>query len=105
MAVCCRTLVENCLDPWRNYEPISDEIRSLLDMIKNPIKVDVARSKILKYHFCGEKTSIHELMCIHETVLPYAIEWIGSDEHGYSAMFEFVKSFPALFNTAEKEET
>ena len=40
---------------------MSDEIRSLLDMNKNPNKIDVAQNTILKHHFCAGKSDIHAL--------------------------------------------
>jgi hypothetical protein len=72
----------------------------LLGMNSNPDKSKVAREKILKCHFFGGNTGIHTLACMHESVLPYAIEWMGRDAHGYSAIFDFVKSFPNLFDVS-----
>ena len=108
-ALCDKTTIESTcssnhyfcnfeIADWQIWDSVLEEIDDLLDMNRNSIKVDVARRKILKYHFCGGKTGIHALMCMHETVLPYAIEWMGRDERGYLTMFEFVKSFPTLFH-------
>lgn len=83
---------------WQDeYETTWEEIDALLGMNSNPDKSKVAREKILKCHFSGRNTGIHALACMHESVLPYAIEWMGRDAHGYSAIFDFVKSFPTLF--------
>ena len=82
------------------YETTWEEIDALLSMNSNPDKSKVASEKILKCHFSGGTTGIHALVCMHETVLPYAIEWMGRYMHGYSAMFDFVKSFPNLFNVS-----
>ena len=60
---------------------------------KKPALIDISQ-------FSGGTTGIHALACMHETVLPYTIEWMGRDTHGYSAMFDFVKSFPNLFNVS-----
>ncbi len=73
------------------------ELRILLDLNENPNKAEVARQKIMKYHFSCGKSGIHAIACMHESVLPHAIEWLGRDKHGYSAMFSFVESFPTLF--------
>lgn len=80
------------------YGTLLEEIHTMLSMNKNPNKAEVARKKILMYHFSKGNSGINALTCLHETVLPHAIEWMGRDELGYSSMFRFVQSLPMLFD-------
>jgi len=88
------------LDNLPDYENVWEEIYTLLEL--NNHFYDAARQKILKYHFCNGRAGVHPLACLHETVLPYAIEWMGTDEDndGYSTIFAFVQSFPSFFNVS-----
>jgi hypothetical protein len=88
------------LDNLPDYENVWEEIYTLLELNNN--FYDAARQKILTYHFCNGRTGVHPLACLHETVLPYAIEWMGRDEDkdGYSTIFAFVQSFPSLFHVS-----
>jgi hypothetical protein len=61
-------------------------------------KAEVARQKILKYHFSGGKKDIQVFARMPENHMPFAIAWIGRNKLGYSVMFDFVSSFPALFD-------
>ena len=81
---------------------IYDLIENLLGMNSKSDKRVVARHKILEHHFDDEENSrgINALLQMHETVLPNAIEWIGRDEQGYSAMFDFVQNFPYLLDVS-----
>jgi len=61
-------------------------------------KEEAAREKILKHHFVGgENTSINVFARMPESVLPFAIEWIGRNSLGYSLMYQFVRQFPLVF--------
>ena len=63
-------------------------------------KAVVARKKIMLRHFSGERTSeIHGFTCMDETILPFALEWIGRNNDGYSLMFNVVRGLPSLFGT------
>ena len=79
------------------------ELSILLDLNRNPNKAEVARWKIMKSHFSCGNLGIHAIACMHESVLPHAIEWMGRDKHGYWAMFSFVKSFPTLFDVSQDQ--
>lgn len=65
---------------------------------KEEDKAEVARQKILKYHFSGRKKDIQVFARMPENHMPFAIAWIGRNNLGYSVMFDFVSSFPALFD-------
>lgn len=96
---------EYVFNSWNaHHSPIVvGEICTLLDLNKITDKVEVARRKILGQHFYGATTGIHTLACLHESVLPYAFEWMGRDRHGYSAMFKFVQSSPTLFDVSREQ--
>ncbi len=89
------------LKSWRDRS--LQELCTLLDWNGNPNKAEVARQKIMQYHFSCGKSGIHAIACMHESVLPHAIEWLGRDKHGYSAMFSFVKSFPTIFDVSPEQ--
>jgi hypothetical protein len=82
-----------------DVDSIDKEIQFLLDVNDNPFREDVARNKILKYHFRNGGTGMHALACVDESLLPDALELIGrfDDPIGYATMFEFVRSYPSLF--------
>jgi hypothetical protein len=82
------------------FPSVLDEICPLLDLNRNADKVEVARLKILDSHFYGGSTGINSLASLHKTMLPHAIEWMGRDELGYAAMFEFVQRSPILFDVS-----
>ena len=64
----------------------------------NTNKALVARQKIMEQHFSGSKleSNVRVFARIPFSVLPTAVEWIGRDNLGYSLMFCFVQSIPAL---------
>ena len=84
---------------------VSDKICTLLDFNRNADKVEVARQKILDRHFYGGSTGINSLASLRETMLPHVIEWMGRDELGYAAMFEFVQRSPILFDISSVQAT
>lgn len=77
-----------------------EKIQSLTEgMNMNPNKAEVARKKIMKYHFSAGTSGINELACMQETILPHALGWVGREKDGFSPMFRFVQGSPALFGT------
>ena len=80
------------------HENVFNEVCTMMGMNGFPNKTAVARRKILDNHFLHGNTGFHALACMHETVLPNAIEWMGRDELGYSVMFEFVCGYPTVFD-------
>ncbi len=88
------------LDDMDQYPWYHDwrEIHDLLELNKNPNKSEVARQKILKYYIVKHHADISVFLAMRETSLPFAIEWIGRDAHGFSAMYNFVRGLPTLFD-------
>ncbi len=72
------------------------ELDSLLEMNKGKDKAEVARKKILLYSGLDEETVCHVFAPMATTVLPTAIEWIGRDRLGFSAMYYLVQNVPSL---------
>jgi hypothetical protein len=89
------TLFSLELGDFENTEDWLDEvwsgIESLLSMNINPNKAEVARRKILKHHLSDEHADMSVFALMQETVLPHAIEWIGRDNHGLSAMYNLAR--------------
>ena len=67
-------------------------------MNKNDDIAEVARRKIFEEHFSEAKldTNVQMFARLPASVLPTMVEWIGRDGLGYSLMFRFVQSIPAL---------
>jgi hypothetical protein len=74
-----------------------DELDVLLDMNKNPDKVEVIRTKLLTYFFSNADNIVRGFGSVDTTVMPNVMEWIGRDRLGYSVMFELCRSMPELF--------
>jgi hypothetical protein len=74
---------------------IQDDCEYYLQMNKNDDIAEVARRKIFEEHFSEAKldTNVQMFARLPASVLP---EWIGRDGLGYSLMFRFVQSIPAL---------
>jgi len=85
-------------DPWNIEDSDWNKcIHESLMLNKHPNKVEVARRKILKYHIYDEwDTSMFWDM--HESVLPTALEWIGRDRQGFSAMYDVIREHPMLLD-------
>ena len=86
--------------PWRPLAQ-SDHIACLLEMNENIDKFEVARQKILQYHFWGGKGSIQELVGMDLAVSPRVIAWLGRDEKGFSLLYQFLQSRPSLFESGK----
>ena len=81
------------IDLW----PRPKGIRQLANMNRNENKVEVARQKILQYHFADGDANIHVFASTPEPSLPFAIEWIGRNSDGRTLMYHFVRAIPTLF--------
>lgn len=76
-----------------------EKIRQILKMNRNESKVEVARKKIMEYHFPEGNRNIHQVFArMPETSLPFAIEWIGRNRDGRTLMYNFAQEFPTLFD-------
>ena len=73
------------------------ELDSLLELNEDTDKVQVVRTKLLIYFYSDVDNFGPVFGRMETTILPNAMEWIGRDRLGYSAMFEFCRSVPALF--------
>ena len=78
-------------------KPLPSDISSLLDMNKIEDKAQVARHKILKFHFTEDKDVHVFARTMPLTTMPVAIEWIGRNRTEFLLMYEVVRSVPALF--------
>ena len=72
------------------------ELATLLELNMGKDKADVARKKILMYSVLDEEAVCNVLAPMATTVLPTAIEWIGRDRLGFSAMYYLVQNVPSL---------
>lgn len=87
-------------------EPRSKELGSLLDLNWNDNKREVARQKILQFHFTNGD-NIQEFVDMKLNVIPHAVAWMarggigetwyGSHDTGHSLLYQLVKSMPSLF--------
>ena len=85
------------VDTYDEFFP--EEILTLMRMNRNgKNKVEVARQKILKCHFCEGNTKIHEFICMPLTSMPFAMEWIGRNNTELSLMYNVVRELPTLFD-------
>ena len=75
-----------------------EDIKASLSMNKNDDKTQVARQKILRHHFSGERRDISLFATMPETMLPFVTGWIGCDNIGFSLMYAFIRSLPALID-------
>ena len=69
----------------------------LLEWNKDTDKTQVVRMKLLVYYFNYVDNIGREFGCMATSIMPNVVEWIGRDRLGYSVMFEFCRSLPALF--------
>ena len=84
-------------DEWKDVAEW-DNIVASLEMNKQSNRAVVAREKILTHHFAGGTTDMSVFARMPESILPFAMEWIGRNSLGYSLMYQFVGGFPLLFN-------
>ena len=77
---------------------IPDETLTFLEMNKNLNKAEVARQKILQYHFVGRSANLHLFSRMSLTIMPYALEWIGRNRIEFSLMYVVIRDNPTLFD-------
>ena len=66
---------------------IPNDLASYLRMNENDNKHEVARQKILKYHFADGDENIEKFVEMELAIIPYAIAWIGRDSTGHSLLY------------------
>ena len=69
-----------------------------LDLNKNENKFEVARQKIIRYHFLNGEDNIEDLLDIELGVLPHAMSWVNRDDTGHSLLYQLVRCLPSLFD-------
>ena len=72
------------------------ELATLLELNKGKDKAEVARKKILLFSGLDEETVCNVFVPMSTTLVPTAIEWIGRDRLGFSAMYYLVQNVPTL---------
>ena len=75
-----------------------EEVVSLLAMNQNEDKSVVARQKILMHHFLARGNNANVFSRMPETMMPFAMEWIGRNRLGLSLMYNVVRDNPTLFD-------
>lgn len=70
---------------------LMENVMSLLEMNRGVNKSEVARQKIMAHHFSGDTTNLHMFVHMQEAILPFALEWIGRNNLGFSLMFSLVQ--------------
>lgn len=76
-----------------------DDVRSSLTMNENENKAEVSQIKIIQAHFSGPNADVSIFTRMPETILPFAIEWIGRTRVGLPLMYLVVQDLPTLFHT------
>ena len=82
---------------------INHDLESHLRMNENDNKHEVARQKILKYHFADGEENVEEFVEMELAIIPYAIAWMGRDSTGHSLLYNVVRSLPTLFDSNAKK--
>ena len=78
---------------------VPDDILLLLQMNRSETnKAEVARKKILKYHFAEGGTNKYNFSRMPLTSMPVAIEWIGRHRSELSLMYNVIRELPMLFD-------
>lgn len=73
-----------------------------LQLNQNSNKFEVARQKILQYHFSNENMNIQVFVDMDLKVLPLAIAWICRDDAGRSLLYQLFRSMPSLVGLNNK---
>ena len=71
------------------------EMYDLLEMNKDEDKKQVARRKVIKYHFSGD-FDVNALIGSDQKLLPRKISWFGRDELGLSVVYSIIRTLPDL---------
>jgi len=81
---------------------IPDDIKEYYELNKSEDKIEVARQKIIKYHFLNGESNIDKFVNMELTELPQAISWVGRNDAGFSLLYTLCKSVPTLFDSENK---
>lgn len=74
------------------------DINELMELNKNANKSEVARQKILRYHFFkgGDGMDAKVLFDMELDVMPQVVAWIGKDTVGFPLLHRLVRGMPSL---------
>ena len=72
-----------------------EEVHDLLEMNEDEDKKQVARRKVIKYHFSGD-FFVNDIIGIDHKLLPRKISWFGRDSLGLSVVYKIVRTLPEL---------
>ena len=78
---------------------VPPDLLAYLELNRNENKAEVARQKIINYHFSN---GIEELLDMDLALLPHALAWAGRDLDEVSLLFQVVRSSAYLFDTDGK---
>ncbi len=74
------------------------DIASYLEMNQNENKAEVARQKLLHYHFLDGDVKLDYFLGLELNVIPHAIAWIVRDDTGLPLLHQLAKSMPSVFD-------
>ena len=74
---------------------------SLLALNEDKNKSEVARQKIIQYHFTNDG-KIEDFVDMDGNVMPHAISWIGRDMALHSLLYNVFREMPTLFDSDAK---
>lgn len=88
---------------WKDVEKyLPSDLVSHLRLNRNEDKAEVARQKILRYHFANGVSNVEDFVGMQIKVLPRAISWIGRDVDGLSLLYNLLQSMPTLLDFDSK---
>ena len=86
---------------WSSDSNRPTNLLSLLALNKGKNKSEVARQKIVQYHFTNDG-KIEDFVDMDVYVMPHAISWIGRDRALHSLLYNVVRGMPTLFDSDAK---
>jgi len=105
--LCNRSCIESIYDSnhtlesvlYSNNDPcLPPDLASFLIMNENyDNKFEVARQKIIQYHFLNGEDNTEEFLGMELGVIPHALGWTGRDDTGHSVLYQLVRCMPSLF--------
>ena len=88
-----RALYSNC------EHLLPPDLATFLTMNENDNKFEVARQKIIQYHFLNGEDNMQEFVDMELGVLPHAMGWVCLDGTGHSLLYQLVRCKPTLFDS------
>ena len=73
------------------------ELLHFLKLNENENKSEVARQKIIRYHFVNGEKNMQTFQGIDLALLPHATAWVGRNVSGLSLLHQLTQSLPSLF--------